>query len=373
MSVDVAVTLAGAPVSGDLVLADVAIRSGRQRMDDGISPASATLEFLTANPAGGGVEIAQPLQILVNTASRFVGRVSEITMGASLDGETATYTVVAIGNMAQLERVTVAVPLVAETAAARASRVITAAGFVPTVQGGTTYNMAAYGKAGDPPATAASVLGDLMSDTGAVIADLGSGGILAQFPEARISADRFTPDPRLTHVDVDFEMTDDLVNDVALQYAGVTQTAQNTASIAKYGKHSISMSTGLADAGSATRRGGSIVSRLGVPAWQVGNVETWDERFLVGAHEPGAVVSLSPLGVMAPMDGSWVGVLEGWIEHYRPLNDGSNRLGGSFELMISDQRHAAEALTWGQANPAEKWSTVLPATRWQDVISNANL
>ena len=370
MSVTVQVKLGGTTVPGDVVLADVALRSGRQRSDDGLNTATATVDFLTATPGGLVIAIAQTLQVLVNGTSRFIGKISEITMQETADGPIA-YTVVAAGNIAQLERWTIPVPIVAETAAARAQRAITAAGFTATIQGGTTYNMGIFGKAGDAPASAADILSALMSDTGAVVADTGSGAILAQFPEARISGDKFTPDPHLTHVDVQFEMTDDLVNEAIIQYAGTTYTAQNTGSITAYGKHSISLTTGLADVGSATRRGGSIVSRLGIPAWQVGSVMTWDEAAL--AHGVGAIVSLSPLPVESPVAGSFVGVLEGWVGRYQPLGDGSQTLAGSWELYISDQRHAAEALIWSAANPAEKWNTVLPATQWGQVISNANL
>ena len=209
-----------------------------------------------------------------------------------------------------------------------------------------------------------------MSDTGAVVQDGPAGQIIAQFPEARISGDVVTPDPTLTHVDVDFEMTDDLVNEATVTYnpaVPATYVASNAASITKYEKHSVELQTGLSDVGSATRRAGSIVARLAIPAWQVGKVQTWDEAML--AHGVGAVVTLSPLAPVSPIAGRWVGVLEGWTETYQPLGDGSQALVGSWVLSLSDQRHSAESLVWSAVNPAEKWNTVNPATRWQDALS----
>ena len=150
MSVTVQVKLGGATVPGDVVLADVALRSGRQRSDDGLNTATATVDFLTATPGGLVIAIAQTLQVLVNGTSRFIGKISEITMQETADGPIA-YTVVAAGNIAQLERWTIPVPIVAETAAARAQRAITEAGFTATIQGGTTYNMGFLGKLGTPP------------------------------------------------------------------------------------------------------------------------------------------------------------------------------------------------------------------------------
>ena len=91
------------------------------------------------------------------------------------------------------------------------------------------------------------------------------------------------------------------------------------------------------------------------------------------AHSVGSVVTLTPLPANSPVTGVWVGVLEGWIETYQPMGDGSGTLVGGWELALSDQRHSAESLVWSAANPAEKWNTVNPATRWQDALSNANL
>ena len=211
------VKLAGTALPGDAVLADVVVRSGRERADDGLEPSTATVELLTAKPGGIPVEIADKLEVFVNGAARFTGTVGEITMTEA--GPDLVYTVIATGNIAKLERVLITTfPIPAETAAARASRLITAAGFTATVQGGGTYNMAAFGKLGDQPATVASVLDALMSDTGLVVQDGPAGSIIAQFPEARISGDTVTPDPHLTHVEINFEMTDDLVNDISVTY-----------------------------------------------------------------------------------------------------------------------------------------------------------
>ena len=370
----VSVKLNGTLVSGDVVVADLAVRSGRQRADDGLMPASATIELRSPTPLGMPLLISDRLQILVDAAPRFTGRIAEVTKsGDSDDPMQSSYTVVGIGAIAQLSRRLVTMPRAAETAAQRATAVFAAVGLTATITGGTTYNLAALGVAGDPPAPADQILSSIMNDTGAVIADQGDGSVLVQFPESRISGDTWTPDPTKTELELAWEMSDDLVNEIRVQW-GVGTTgevvASNAASITQHDRHSVRLQTGLGDSGSATRRANSAVARLAQPAWQMGRVESWDATFL--AHKVGAVVTLAPLPPSAPMEaGSWTGVLEGWVEHYEPANTG--QLIGRYELALSDRNHSAETLVWLSANPAEKWNTVNAATSWQEVVSNADL
>jgi hypothetical protein len=372
VAVSVVVKLRGVTVDPANVIADVAIRSGRDRADDGLSASSATVEFMTPDPAGAGVNIADKLDILINGKPRFSGNVVEITRAASSDPASTTFTIVGVGPIARLPRVNIAMPLAAGTARARIQAVLDAAGITAVIGGGQTHNLAAYGLAGDPPVGADQVIGDIINDTGVVVADLGDGSILCQFLDSRISADQWTPDPARTFVDLQWEQTDDLVNDIVIEWpGGAPVTNSNPGSITTYGRRAASLQTGLATLADAQARAAGIIARLAAPAWNIGTVETWDPAAL--DHGIGAVVTISPLGPSAPVSGdSWFGVLEGWDEQYGP--DAEGTLSGTWELAVSDRAHSSETVSWAHVYPSTlQWNQVNPGCSWQEALSNSDL
>jgi hypothetical protein len=263
------------------------------------------------------------------------------------------------------------VPIAAETAAARAARCVAAAGLTAVVEGGANLNLSAYGVAGDPPAAADQVLGQVITDTGCVVQDQGDGRILVQFSDSRLSDDRWTPDPNVTASELAFAQGDDVVNDVRVAYTGGAAVAQDTGSIAKYDRHSLSLQTQLADVGSAQNRASNIVGRLAYPAWAVEAITTWDAAFL--QHTIGALVDVTPLPAGSPVEDPWTGVLEGWAETYQPATDGTQRVIGVFTLAIGDRAHSAESIHWGGVTPSLIWNGVDPQTAWFEAISNAAL
>jgi hypothetical protein len=371
VSVAVAVKVHGVPLDPSIVLADVTVRSGRERADDGLSPSSATVDLLSPAPLGSTLRIADAIAITANGVARFAGRVAELTQDAR-GGQTAT-TLVAVGALARLPRLPVALPLPAATAAARVSAIFAGAGIPVAISGGTTYNLAAYGATGDDPTTADTVVAAVMADTGAIVADGGDGTVIVQFPEARISGEKHTPDAARTSSELVWQMSDDVVNDASVEYgpqaSRAVARATNSISIETYDVHATRLSSGLGDAGSATRRATSIVSRLAAPAWEVRSVESWDDAALT--YHVGALMTLGPLSSAAPVPSPWIGILEGWTERYQP--DDAGGIIGVWDLAMGDPRHSAETLVWANATPAEHWATVNPATSWQEVISNSDL
>ena len=295
---NVVVSLNAVALDPGLVIADVAIRSGRTRADDGLSASSATIELLSPTPAGVSVSIADVLAVAVDGNPRFQGRVSEITRTAGDDPLASTYTIVAVGPIARLPRVQIPMPLAAGPAHARMQAVFDAAGIGVAIEGGESYHLAALGVAGDAPQAADQIVSAIMTDTGCVVADLGDGTVLAQFLDSRISEDIWQPDPAQTHVDLQWEQSDDLVNDIVVEWAGGSANATSPPSVTKYGRHATSLTTGLGGIADARHRAGSIVARLGYPAWAVGSVETWDETAM--AHRIGAIVTLAPLPPVKP-------------------------------------------------------------------------
>lgn len=369
----VVVSLNGAAIAPELVIADVAIRSGRTRSDDGLSASSATVELLTPDPAGVAVSIADTLGVVVDGNARFEGRISEITRATGLeDPNSSRYTLIAVGPIARLPRVQIAMPLAAGSARARMLAVFQAAGIPVVVEGGDAYQLAALGVAGDPPSGADQVVGAIMNDTGCVVADLGDGSVLAQFLDSRLSEDVWRPDPALTHVELAWEQTDDLVNDITVEWPGGAAVASSSSgSIAQYERHAATLNTGLGTLGAAQQRAASIIARLAYPAWQIGAVETWDQTVM--AHRIGAIVTLAPLPASSPVTaGAWSGVLEGWTEQYGP--DASGQLAGTWTLAISDRAHSAESVAWANVSPpALKWNQVNPNTSWSEAVSNGDL
>lgn len=370
---EVVISLNGTPISGALVVADVAIRSGRSRSDDGLSAASATVELLTPDPAGVAVSIADTLAVAVDANPRFQGRVSEITRATGDDDpDSSRYTLVAVGPIARLPRVQIPMPLAAATARARMVEVFAAAGIPLVAQGGDSYQLAALGQPGDPPTGADQIVSAIMNDTGAVVADLGDGSVLAQFLDSRLSHDTWTPDPALTHVELAWEQTDDLINDMTVEWpGGPAATTSSSASIDRYGRYAATLNSGLGSQADAAHRGGSIIARLAFPAWQIGAVDTWDPTVM--AHQIGAVVTLAPLPPSSPVSGGeWAGVLEGWTEKYGPDADGN--LAGTWTLAISDRAHSSESVSWAGVSPATlTWQQVNPETSWAEAFSNSDL
>jgi hypothetical protein len=366
----IVVTIGGVAVAPDLVVADVTIRSGRQRADDGLEPASATIELLETDIGSINVALAQTLVVTINGAPRFTGRVTEITR-TPIGATGSSWTIVGMGNISRLARFLLALPLPAETATARAERVLTAIGFAHTTTGGGAYTVGPYGQAGDPPATADQILGQLVTDTGVILQDMGDGSILAQFMDSRLSEDQWTPDPAITSTELAFAQSDDLVNDAAVHWTGGTVTASNPASVAQYEKRSISLDTQLNDAGSAQNRANSIIARLAVPAWAIDTLTTWDAAFF--DHHVGAIVNVGPLPAGSPVMSPWSGVMEGWTEHYQPSTDGSGRVLGSFLVALGDTQHSSEILTWQGTDPDFKWNTIDQTVTWQEAISNGDL
>jgi hypothetical protein len=368
----VTISVEDAPLDPAIVLADVTIRSGRTRADDGLEPASATIDLQVATAPGAGVVIGDALVVDVNGAPRFTGKVAEITRSAVPDDPVAsTYTIVAIGALARLPRILVHLPIAPQTAANRAQAVFDAAGIPVRIEGGDTLQIGAYGVDGDDPTTADQVIGSLVTDTGAIVADQGDGAVLVQFLDSRLGHDSFTPDPDRTHVDLAWDQSDDLVNDATVEWIGGLETARDDGSVSEYDLHSIRLTTALADVGSAIRRCNSLVARLARPAWSLGAVQTWDEAAL--AHNVGALVTIAPLPPSSPVAGAWTGVLEGWTETYSPASDGSGIV-GAWDLAIGDLQHSAETLPWIGVDPETlQWAEVNPDTAWIEAVSNGDL
>jgi hypothetical protein len=371
----IAVLVDDVAIPQDLIVADVTIRSGRSRQDDGLEPATAVIELLDAQPGQVSVGIAQVLRITVDPGTgatpRFTGRITEITRTPIQGGTGSSWSIVAAGNISRLARFLLDLPIPQESAPARAQRVIEAVGFTAVVQGGDGLTLAAYGVDGDPPASADRILGDLITDTGASVADLGDGSILCQFGDGRLSEDRWTPDPAITNADLAFAQSDDVINDCRVAWAGGLVVATSPGSISRYDYRGISLATNLADLGSATTRATSIIGRLAYPAWAIDALSTFDRGFF--DHAIGAVVTIDQLPPGAPVESPWSGVLEGWSEHYQPSTDGSDRLLGVFVIALGDTQHSAETVHWGGVTPTLTWAGVDPATAWYEAVSNAAL
>jgi hypothetical protein len=101
-----------------------------------------------------------------------------------------------------------------------------------------------------------------------VVADQGDGSVLAQFLDSR-GDDVWIP-TELTHADLSWEQTDDLVNDVTVEWpGGAPANATSPGSITEYDRHATAYRPGSAR--SPTRSTGLARSsvRLAYPAWAI--------------------------------------------------------------------------------------------------------
>ena len=99
-----AVVINGTEIDPALVIADVTIRSGRTRQDDGIEPATTTIELIETTPTGLAIGIAQVIVVTVDAAPRFTGRITEITRTPIAGEQGTTWTIVGTGQLSRLGR-----------------------------------------------------------------------------------------------------------------------------------------------------------------------------------------------------------------------------------------------------------------------------
>lgn len=369
------VLLAGADVDLATVFASVTIRHGRESPDEGPLASTATLSLVgVTRDLVAGFRVGDPLDVLLaDDEPRFRGRITDASL---TDGALAILAVSSLSWLSRRKVGTVDYP--AEPWSDRIVRVFREAGALTRwmdLQGtwagtsGATWSHPVDPDAltlevgvNDPelaarPAketTLGQYLGELAQDEPAAIANLADGSILVQALTAR----RAFAEHELAAADVAFApaftQTDDVTNDVTVEWDGGTIAAEDPVSIARYEDRPADLRTELAVEADASRRAAHMIARGSQPDWLVGGADLLVLDTAIGIGTP---VRISELPEWAPAD-SYLGMVEGWTDQVEPNESGE--LEWTMAIALSAPRLSGYGLTWAAA--ARTWADADPAT-----------
>ena len=343
------------------VLASVTIRHGVATFGDGPTSSTATLTLRGADvrtPSAG-----QAFRLETVAGTRFVGQLSDVAVG--WDGLEARTVLTASGNLAGISRRKVgAGDWPAESWGARVARVFGEADWpadllvIETLAGG--FQVAA--RPGEE-STVNAQLGALAVTGPAIICDLPDGSILAQEIDARnalggaVAVD-YPADlpPGAVGYAPEWYQALDVVNVAEVCYGADALNmvvSRNTASVARYGERTTRVESTYETPADAAARGLQIVTRQGVPRWQITTCA------VLGLVTPriGASVRISELPAGSPMGAHWAPVVEGWV-------DTIEGAAWTTALVLSDPAASGLTLEWDETG-ALTWFELDPAAQWQ--------
>ena len=344
------------------VLASVTLRHGVAAFGDGPTSSTATLTLRGAamrTPAAG-----QTFRLETLAGTRFVGQLSDVAVG--WEGEART-TLTASGNLASISRRKVgAGDWPVESWGDRVARVFAEADWpaellvIEALAGG---GFAVAARPGEESTVNAQL--DALAITGpAVICDLPDGSILAQEIDARnalasgvVELD-YPADlpPGAVGYAPEWYQALDVVNVAEVCYGADALNlvvSRNAASVTRYGERSTRVESTYATPDDASRRGLQIVTRQGVPRWQITTCA------VLGLVTPrvGSSVRISELPAGSPMGAHWAPVVEGWV-------DTIEGAAWTTALVLSDPAASGLTLEWDETG-ALTWAEVDPDAQWQ--------
>ena len=185
MTTIIGVRIDGKPVAFDHVSSTIGIRHGRSSVDDGPLASSAALELVAVSrPGMSSFRVGVRLELDSPDGPAFRGRLSDATLDAAADVLSLT----AVGELASVARRPCGrYGFPAQLWADRVRQAFTEAGAIDVLElelGAWNPPLAAVDP--DETATLGGVLGELVNDTGAAIADTPDGRVLVQTIDARL-------------------------------------------------------------------------------------------------------------------------------------------------------------------------------------------
>lgn len=411
------VTIAGVGLDPNIVSTEaITVLHGRGAADDGPSASSATLTLLTSSMPTWSV--GDSLTIDADTGRMFTGVIADRSIPEHINtverGMCARVELDAAGAVAALGRRPVGdEPWPQETATARATRVLDLAG-VPYIVDTSAATSVEVVPQDIDARTALDVLSELAADTAAAVVDTPDGYVLYQPLEARSRPIFYTRwqdfDPTQTWADfppadtwADFDVISPaaeqplvlpadavgfepewrstaaaIVNSVRLGYGVPPEgsdpdrvSAQDDASIARYGQRHFGKDTQLARLTDAQAMASRVMSTRAWERWALGSVDVYADALddptqaALAALRCGDWVQVDDLPLPAPA-ASWVGICEGWA--YREWVIGDTRH-GAWTLSLSDPLFSLAVPTWADYPPAFMWSDHSPLLTWADIVS----
>jgi hypothetical protein len=358
----ITVTLDGADLALDAVLADVTIRHGRSDIWSPADAATAQLTLVGVDRAfTHAFKIGGELAITVQETGsagepRFTGTVTD----AALDVDALT--VVAVGLLGTLWRHPVGTgDWPTEAWSARVTRAFTEAGLASSL-------LLEPDPSFDPPLAArpgnetrlSDYLTPLADSVGAAVVDLPDGRILVQAINSRSFAGSLELDPADVIYAPVWAQALAIANVVTVKYAGGELTATDQGSFDANGPFPIAVETELANQVDAQTLANQTLTRRAYPRWMIQNAP-----LITGyqAVKIGAPVSLTELPDPSPY-GSWTPCLEGWDDRIQ---------GGEWlmTLALSDPLFSGLTLTWDAA-PGQ-WNTIDQTVAWRDALAPSDL
>jgi hypothetical protein len=364
------ITLAGAPVPLNDVLASVTIRHGRVDAGDAPTASSAQLMFLDIDRAFARA-FRTGAQLVVNArdgggaeAPRFTGRITD----GSLDVDDLS--AIAIGRLSTLnDHVIGGVDWPAETWSARVTRAFTDAGLaallelVPAV---FNPQLAARLTVDGGPVGLLDYLGTLAAMVGAAIVDRPNGNILVQALGARSLAGMVTLDPAEVEYAPAWTQILPEANHVTVKWAGGADViVQDADSIALYGPRPETIDTTFTVLLDAQTRANSRLATAAFPHWNIPNAPLLvGHNYAIGS--PLKLVAMPPASPYSP----WTPVLEGWTD---TIDVAGDELNWHMQLALSDPLASGLTLPWSAVPVADKWNTINQTVAWRDALTLGDL
>ena len=166
-----------------------------------------------------------------------------------------------------------------------------------------------------------------------------------------------------------------LINDVTVSYGNPDnlsfEQAEDTASIALYGRRAYELTSGLRNDTDAALRAGNILTAQANPLWNMGQISVRvgnlaePDRDIVLALKSGATVTIPNLPEPAPYS-AFTGIVEGWAETFTP---GQHVI----TISISDPRYSYQTVTWNGIDITLEWGDVNPGVSWYNVVKADDL
>lgn len=390
------VQIAGTSLDLGTVEYSVSIQHGRN--DVLSAPEASSAQIVIRGAAGVAAKMADPLTIDAYGFRRFTGEITDIVIThQSSTPPTAVTTIIAMGNLSKLGlKLTGEGGYPHETVRERAETILDNGGLNYLNGGDDTLEVHQINDDDIKPVLEA--LAELAEWSGATYFDTpegliafesyGSRGITAfaatwqsltetwdyyaqtwdSFP---ISFQSYTfPATGVIWTPTWTQNLTSLVNDVTVIYGAdgsdSSEQADDTASIATYGRRAYKLTTQLRNSADAATRAGNILTAQANPLWQLGQisviVDTLDstDRDRVLGLINGATVTVPNLPTPAPYS-SFTGIVEGWAETYTP---GQHII----TFSISDPRYSYQTVTWADIDAALEWQNVNAGVAWYNVV-----
>ena len=374
----VSITLDGAELPLDQVVADVVIRHGRSSYTDGPTASTAQITVIGADRTFvRGITLSKPLVVSYAvdggpTTPRFTGR----TTDATVDGDAVT--VIAVGRLSTLDGYTINTVAQGiypqQNWSSRVARIFADAGLSTSVlfDVGTFNPVLIQRAAGGPGGTGsplAQYLDELLAMIGGTAYDLPDGRIMIESAGVRTTDAPVRIPPELVAYAPRWEKVLPGANSATCGYGGPgyntgTVTASDTAAAAVYGPRPVTVDPSeILNQTDAQSLVDSIVARQADARWSTPAALLVDplELTIGGAYQiPG-------LPVPAPY-GTWTAILEGWTDTI--ASDGT-AVEWRTELALSDPALIGAPLLAWQDVPATgyAWDEINQTTAWDDATT----